>query len=156
MLWRTHLVMGLSAGYLVVGPDVALLAAAGVISLIPDIDHPGSKVGRKAPVFSVVLRIFFGHRGVLHSLAGVVVFGLAAALAGGQGLGVAVVAGYLAHLLGDILTPYGVPLLWPLPWRVRIPVVKTGGMLERYVVFPVVLVGLVVLVGGNYWGKVVA
>ncbi|MEW5954879.1 MAG: hypothetical protein AB1815_14400 [Bacillota bacterium] len=41
------------------------------------------------------------------------------------------------------------PLLWPLPWRVRVPVVRTGGMLERCVVFPAVLVGLVALAGGK-------
>ncbi|WP_101833051.1 metal-dependent hydrolase [Frankia canadensis] len=48
-----------------------------------------------------------------------------------------VVAGCLAHLLGDCLTPRGCPLLWPVPWRMETVLVpRTDGRVERLVVVP--------------------
>lgn len=43
----------------------------------------------------------------------------------------AVAGGVLLHALGDLLTPQGVPLLWPLPRRFAVPVLgSTGGPAE--------------------------
>lgn len=145
MLWRTHLAMGLAAGYMVAGPDPVSLTAAGIAALLPDLDHSGSYAGRRAPVLSTMVRISFGHRGALHSLVAAAAAALAVGLAGGPALALAAGAGYLAHLLGDLLTPSGVPLLWPWPGRVRVPLVRTGGLLERYVVFPVAALGFAAL-----------
>lgn len=154
MLWRTHLLTGLAAGYLVAGPDPFMLAAAGVASLLPDIDHPGSKAGSKIPIIPTVTRIAFGHRGMLHSLLAAVAVGLGGALVGGHALGMAVFAGYLAHLVGDMLTPSGVPLLWPLPLRLRVPLlVQTGGIIERLVVFPALVVAVAFLIGKDIIAK---
>ncbi len=80
-----------------------------------------------------------GHRGFTHSL--LAVFGAltlfylkvpdswivpADAL---QGL----VLGYPSHILADMLTPAGVPLLWPCRWRFRLPILapRKGNQLER-------------------------
>lgn len=166
MLWRTHLAMGLGAGYLIVGPDPLLLAAAGVGSLIPDLDHPNSFIGCKVPVAPRVTRMVLGHRGALHSIlaaiaVGVIVSILHVAVLGipeyvtglgqylnfilGKRLALAVVTGYLAHLAGDLFTRSGLPLLWPLPIRFRVPLVKTGSFIERLLVFPAVILGLI------YW-----
>lgn len=42
--------------------------------------------------------------------------------------------GVLAHLLGDVVTPEGVPVAWPAPWRVSVPLLgHTGGWRERMV-----------------------
>lgn len=38
--------------------------------------------------------------------------------------------GVLTHIIADCLTPVGVPVLWPLPLRLRIPLVVTGGDLD--------------------------
>jgi inner membrane protein len=35
-------------------------------SVLPDIDEPGSYIGRKIPIFSNVLAIFIKHRGITH------------------------------------------------------------------------------------------
>jgi membrane-bound metal-dependent hydrolase YbcI (DUF457 family) len=57
----------------------------------------------------------------------------------------AVMAGCLLHLLGDLLTPEGVPPLWPCPWRARLPLIgHTGGWGETFVACP--LLGLLVAV----------
>ena len=41
--------------------------------------------------------------------------------------------GYLSHILADMLTPAGVPLLWPCRWRFRLPILapRKGNQLER-------------------------
>ncbi len=43
------------------------------------------------------------------------------------------VLGYLSHILADMLTPAGVPLLWPCRWRFRFPILapQKGNQLER-------------------------
>lgn len=35
------------------------------------------------------------------------------------------VLGYLSHIVADMLTPAGVPLLWPCRWRFRLPLLRS-------------------------------
>jgi inner membrane protein len=50
-------------------------------------------------------------------------------------------------LLFDLFTPTGVPLFYPSRLTARVPLVKTGGLLEKLVVFPALCVGVVYLIG---------
>ncbi|SPW32689.1 Inner membrane protein ydjM [Edwardsiella tarda] len=61
----------------------------------------------------------------------------------------AMIIGYLSHLLADMLTPAGVPLLWPIRWRFRLPLLVTrqGNQLER--VLCLALVGFSLYWQGN-------
>jgi membrane-bound metal-dependent hydrolase YbcI (DUF457 family) len=63
-------------------------------------------------------------------------------------LPLAVTAGCWLHLAGDALTPRGVPLLWPLPWRIEVPLIDidTDSWRERLVVAPGLGVAIVLLV----------
>lgn len=108
-------------GALVLAGVPTLAYATGVamlsLAMLPDVDH-------RLPGVS--------HRGVTHTLAFALVVGGGLALAAGAlasllelaappvaasfGLAVGTVS-VLAHLLGDVLTPMGVPLLWPLSSR---------------------------------------
>lgn len=99
--------------------DLAIVGELAMIGLatLPDYDH-------RAP--------FVSHRGVTHTLAfALLVGGLLGGLGwlvGGQpnaftdsslavfGFAVGTLA-ICAHLLGDVITPAGVPLLWPLSGR---------------------------------------
>ncbi|ERH06477.1 MAG: putative membrane-bound metal-dependent hydrolase [Halonotius sp. J07HN4] len=136
-------------------PEAALVT--GVImcwlAMLPDIDH-------RLPVIT--------HRGVTHSLlfAGVVgsVFGAVGAVltdafgvagvdvsmfgVGGADLGTSgVVLGVLtvgAHLLGDALTPAGVPLLWPFGRSYSLSVTRADSTLANYALFG----GGIVVTGG--------
>ncbi|MDU6412788.1 MAG: metal-dependent hydrolase, partial [Yersiniaceae bacterium] len=56
----------------------------------------------------------------------------------------AMIVGYLSHIMADMLTPAGVPLLWPCRWRFRLPILNSqrGNQLERTLCL--VLVGLAV------------
>lgn len=149
MLWRTHVLAGASAGLLIAGHGADLktmVISAGVASvgaLLPDIDSPHSKIGRKVPILPKLLTITVGHRGLLHSLPGAVLVSLLMAamakifLPGTfTDLLALVMAGYLSHLFMDLLTSRGCPLLWPLPIRFRLPIIHTGSLTERLVVFP--------------------
>jgi membrane-bound metal-dependent hydrolase YbcI (DUF457 family) len=63
-------------------------------------------------------------------------------------LPIAIAAGCWLHVVGDVLTPEGVPLLWPWRERVAIPVLDhTNDWTETFVVVPV----LGVLIFGLAW-----
>ena len=107
-------------------------------ALLPDLDHPRSLLGRQLPWISGPLSRLFGHRGFTHSLlaVGMGVWGLAQVEAPWLLSGAvkdALIVGYLSHLLGDWLTPMGIPLLWPWRRRFRLPglPLKSGGGYEK-------------------------
>lgn len=105
-----------------------IVPSAVLTCLLPDIDHPKSFLGQRLKWIAKPIARAFGHRGFTHSL--LAVFALltlfylkvpeswivpADAIQG-------MVLGYLSHILADMLTPAGVPLLWPCRWRFRFPI----------------------------------
>jgi len=135
--WQTHLAGGLAVGALVSTTPTAIIIS-GISALLPDIDKFNSKMGRAAPLLSIPISIIFGHRGLLHSLlAAGLIYLLTLKLLPTYSL--YCLAGYLSHLLLDCLTPSGVPLLWPVPFRFRIPVIKTGSMFETALFFCIII-----------------
>jgi inner membrane protein len=116
-----------------------IVPSAVLTCLLPDIDHPKSLLGQRLKWISKPVARMFGHRGFTHSLlavfAALTLFYLkvpedwfipADAIQG-------MVLGYLSHILADMLTPAGVPLLWPCRWRFRLPILvpQKGNQLER-------------------------
>lgn len=58
-------------------------------------------------------------------------------------LGLAGAMGALIHLLGDMLTPEGVPYFWPARWRASIPIIAhTGNVMEKFLISPLMLLAL--------------
>jgi len=126
-----------------------IISATLLTCLLPDIDHPRSLLGQRLRWLSHPIARIFGHRGFTHSLLAVLggLWLFQVNIPQGwiipadvlQGM----VLGYLSHILADMLTPAGVPLLWPCRWRFRLPVLRSsqnGNQLER--AFCYVLVGL--------------
>jgi membrane-bound metal-dependent hydrolase YbcI (DUF457 family) len=71
--------------------------------------------------------------------------------------GYAVTLGCLAHVAGDCLTPRGCPVLWPVSWRVAIPLVsRTDGRVEQWVVAPFLALAAVVLAARATLGDLAA
>jgi len=127
MRLRTHVLSSpafLLGFSVVAGRPVAWPAfvAAALGSVLPDSDQPESAVGRVFPL-SPFLYERFGHRGLTHSLLGLAIAaGLFAPLALlSLDLWLALLVGYLSHLLLDMATLEGVPLLWPKPTRCVFP-----------------------------------
>lgn len=106
-------------------------------ALLPDIDEPNSTIGKKTIGISNVIKAIFGHRGLTHSLSFLIIVGILLLLASAFGVeflkGIPLVSGFVKdldeavleifvfgvllgcvfHLMGDMLTPSGVPLFLP-------------------------------------------
>lgn len=150
MLFPTHFIGGaLVALYISPRADpvtTLVTAAAGALAaLLPDVDSPESFMGSRIPVLPSAVRMTVGHRGPLHSLAAAaalyfLIYWFHPLVFAGlpPELSLWMLGGYVSHLVLDMLNPAGVPLLWPLPGRLGLPLIQTGGILERLIAFPVV------------------
>ncbi|MDD2704553.1 MAG: metal-dependent hydrolase [Acidocella sp.] len=145
MMAKSHVVVGLTA-WVAAAPFLHLpptspaylgLAVAG--SLLPDIDHPQSWIGRRARPVSTMVAATLGHRGVTHSALAVAAL-VALLMHAGYRHGVvcALAVGYASHLAADMLTPRGLPLAWPLRKTWSLPLCRTGSAME-----PVIILALV-------------
>ncbi len=144
MMARSHVVVG-AAAWVAAAPLLHLptfelntlcLAVAG--ALLPDLDHPGSWVGRRARPLSTVLAATLGHRGVTHSALAVVAIVLLLVHFGQHRAAVSALAvGYLSHLAADMLTPRGLRLAWPLRCSWGVPLCRTGSPAEPLIVMVV-------------------
>ncbi len=123
------------------------LLAAGLGGLAPDIDHPGSWLGRRLIWLSWPIRALFGHRGITHSGLALALGAVAAILGGGTtgGLLEAFWVGYATHLAGDWLTEAGIPLMWPDRQRFRAPCRISSGGLAELVVVALIMAALALL-----------
>lgn len=134
-------------------PILALSAIAGFSALIPDLDGSESTIENirilgvrplKGPGY--IVNILFKHRGFLHSLMALVfltfiLLGFFPQLP--REIVLAILLGYLSHLVTDDLTPAGIPWLYPVEWRPtllpKILCIRIGSFMEL-----VFMVGLVV------------
>jgi inner membrane protein len=141
MMARSHVVVGLAtwiaaAPILHIQPlDTISLSLVVAGSLLPDIDHPKSWVGRRTRPISTAIAATFSHRGITHSA--IAVIGLTTLLlhAGYRRAAVsALVVGYLSHLAADMLTPQGLRLAWPLRRTWGIPLCRTDSAMEPVIV----------------------
>ena len=109
------------------------LAVAG--SLLPDLDHPKSWVGRRARPVSTAIAKVLGHRGITHSALALVGLVMVLGRAGyAPGIVSALALGYLSHLGADMLTPAGLRLAWPLRRTWGVPLCRTGSPAEPLIV----------------------
>ncbi len=144
----SHVVIGLAAwsvaaphlGLSTLAPLPLVLSAAG--ALLPDIDHPGSWVGRRLDFVARPLALAVSHRGVTHSLLAVLLC-LVALRGWPRSVVVPLAIGYLSHLAADMLTPAGLRLAWPLRARQSLPLCRTGSLGEFLIV--TALIGLLAL-----------
>lgn len=148
MMSATHMMGAIvaAASYmLIVSPDissvpvVATAIGIGAIGgLIPDIDHPSSKISRSLRPVNALVSLLFSHRGFFHTP---VLYALLAALwvwkcpaPQCMVLAVCLFAGIFSHILLDCLNPGGVPLFFPISSkRIHLAKIRTGGKGEGVV-----------------------
>lgn len=151
MLKKTHLAFGSVCGLFAL-PYLPLLGihipeptlhitapgfetyGAGVLlgALLPDIDKRGTTISRRVPILPWVLSKVFGHRTALHSLLFVALLYYVLPMWLPMAFVAGLVIGVISHLLGDMMTPQGIQLLWPVKVDIRLPVTfKTGGLIEN-------------------------
>lgn len=140
--------------------------------LAPDIDQPTAALWRRIRAGSIIGKIiqplFGGHRFISHSLIGVWLFGVVLKVFLSAISGILIVdmdivwwafmIGFASHLVMDLLTRDGIPVLFPIPIRFGIPPLsffrmKTGGIVEKSFVFPALLMINIYLMYTHY-GKI--
>jgi inner membrane protein len=180
------------------GLAIPLLGLGALAGMLPDIDHPGSQVGRFFPWPSVEVqgkgtfvrtgRKWFGgrviwHRGETHSvgataivmlLGGWLGFSAAPLLASASGImagwawagshplwlggvvALAVGAGYLSHLVADLINPSKQMWAWPFSHKMSrprgLPSVKSGswrGWVVETLIVALLMAGVWAEIGSN-------
>lgn len=147
MLFQTHLLLGVIFFLLVGdlfhgGNNVIFFFLLLLGSVFPDIDEPHSKINQWSGIVGRIITFFFQHRTIFHSLFlhVIIFFGIQYVI--GTYYASAVFLGYLAHILGDSMTPMGVQIFYPFSrLKVNGPI-RVGSELE--VVIMIVLMGLIV------------
>lgn len=124
--------------------------AAAFVGILPDVDKSGSKAARlggwPTRFAAWLVQLFLGHRGALHSLPALLAAWYGLRYVGLPGAAAVVAFGWGVHLLLDAMTAGGVPLLWPLPLKLRLPPgIATRGLLEGPL-------ALALLAGCAWWG----
>ena len=149
MVGKTHAIGGVAAALATANfvpsfrPDTiglygtAIFAAtASFGALLSDVDTNGTI--SHYPVFNLCHLFFklFGvkHRGMTHSLPFDLVFFVLGVIMGktlgtaGFLIGAGITVGVFSHIILDMLNPAGVQLFFPLPMKISIGSIKTGGL----------------------------
>lgn len=155
----SHLMLGLAVGVAVaaIAPAdtvlrAATIAAGGFGGLLPDIDHPKAMISKYAIGIGGAVRLVANHRGPTHTIIFVAaLIGLLYLIGAPQWVIAAGAGAMVSHLLADMLTVAGVPLLMPITRRsfrlAPYMVLKaTSWLLES-----VAIVGSVGLIGFILW-----
>lgn len=142
-------------------PCVALVAGSTLGSLLPDIDHPDSMIGRKVKPISIMLNKGLGHRGIMHSpFIYMLIFMLFSILIESQVSGmylktilmsfmIGLLSGTFSHLFLDILTIGGIPLIYPFTKKkIRIFKFKSGSKMSKFITSGL-FIGITVISLGN-------
>ncbi len=176
MTGRTHDLAAFTAliGVTILNPPETLSLATGIVALganmlgalAPDIDQTSAEFWNKIRFGRLLSRyiapLFGKHRYLSHSIVGIVLFGILVKLLLNALVGILIVdmnivwwsfmIGFLSHLITDSLTRDGVPWFFPLPFKIGFPPFrflrfKTGGFIEKAIIFP----GFAILAGWLVW-----
>jgi len=145
MQFKTHILFGFLVGIFflkLIQIDNMVLYFVLIIlgSLLPDIDHPNSKIGS---LFKPVGWLF-EHRGFFHSIFPVIILLLLIKV--NQVLFIPLSIGYISHILIDMVTIKGVLLIYPLI-NLRVNgFIKTGGLIELIIFYFLVIVNLFLII----------
>ena len=138
MMGRNHLILGLSTyaighglGWITATPFGFAACALG--SLLPDIDHEKSLIGRRIAPLAMIINQLSPHRGATHSLGFLLLIFILTHLSGVPlDIVIGLNLGILSHLIGDCFFGYrGCPLFWPSKNKIIFPVhAPTGSIAE--------------------------
>lgn len=139
MTGKTHASCGLLIGVCLSQDYGASIETVGIISasllgsLVPDICHTKSTIGRKLPIISHIISFIFGHRTFTHSFLFMLAFYILLNVMGVPTVyTVAFVLGVASHIFLDFMTSTGVSIFYPIKERFSSPVtVKTGGIVDN-------------------------
>ena len=144
MLFHTHLMIGLVffllfKDYFTGGNEIVFLALLLLASVFPDIDDGKSKMKKASGIIGSVISYLFKHRGIFHSLfMGLLLFVLFIIFWNSY-YAFAILIGYCSHLFGDLITPMGIKIFYPLSdFKIK-GRIKVGGTGEWVVLFGMII-----------------
>ena len=123
MLGKTHLGGGIVTSLLLCGGDVVSICWLIFGSILPDIDHPGSMIGKNVPLLPKILK----HRGFTHSILFCILMFF---------INFWLCIGCVVHIIMDMMTKQGVELFYPNQSKIRFPLAKnvvTNGVFEKLI-----------------------
>jgi len=148
MMGRTHLAIGVLLLFFLsrytswVGNELYAAVVILVASVLPDIDHAQSLLGRKVKIVSWIFR----HRGFFHSIFAMVAFTVVVQLLFlGRGLSLVFMTGYAGHLFADSVTREGTRLFYPRKLVTRGPL-RVGSFAETMIIFLLVVLTVYLIV----------
>ena len=146
-MFRTHLAFALLIGLVTMSLFnfnkylfIIIVLFAGIL---PDIDHPRSKIGRKLRALSVPIKFLFGHRGLFHSLFMAAILSLFIWFFFDRWW-IPFFIGYSSHLIIDGFTKLGVNFIHPFNQLHLSGFIETNGFIEKILFYT--LVGCNVLI----------
>ena len=133
MLAFTHVLFGILLGLLakpyIPGDAVIYYTFVIIGSILPDIDHEGSTINKVIPLTKWFARLFT-HRGIFHTVFPAIALFFVLGYFSTTLVALALVVGYIAHLISDGMTVMGVDLLHPISqFRIQ-GFIHTGGKAE--------------------------
>ena len=150
MMFKTHLAFGILASLFFVKSfsfkyPILFFVIVCLSAILPDIDIPTSKVGKKTKPFSTIFNLIFGHRKLFHSLLFALFIFVFLITAFENWIGAAFLLGYSVHIIIDSLTRMGVQPFYPISsFRIR-GILRTNGTMD-YLLFFLIIVGIILLV----------
>lgn len=149
MRYYTHLAFSFLAGvllikYLDIQNQILFIVLFMIFGLAPDIDELKSKVSQKVKPLAWLIKFFFSHRGIMHSIFLPIILYLLLFMINIDGA-IAVSFGYLSHLLLDCFTVRGVRLIWPLKKKLK-GFIKTGSLTETILFLVLVIADVYFLI----------
>lgn len=147
MQYRTHLTTTLAVTVPIMATTdtltIGTVVAVSIGALFPDIDEPHSWIGIRTRGISDILNKLLGHRGMTHSILGLIIAFLTMALLVNiinfpAIIAIYFVLGYLLHLIEDSFSKSGVKWLLPLADNKfqsggGVIYYVTGGMVENFI-----------------------
>ncbi|WP_411843407.1 metal-dependent hydrolase [Salinicoccus sp. HZC-1] len=139
MTGKTHIIGGIASTLAFAhfsNMDPIIMVGTGIIgSLVPDICHGGSKMGKAFPILSKIINLIFGHRSFTHSLLFLVIISfLMDRFFPYDVVKTGLLIGMVSHLILDMATKSGIQLFFPINFKVRFPITtRTGSMMENII-----------------------
>ena len=149
-MFRTHSLAGVLAALFFINSfnlsnPLLFFLIVYVSSLLPDIDIPNSKIGRKVGPISWFLNFMFGHRKIFHSLLFSFLFFMLLLILFENYIGSAFFLGYTTHLIVDGLTVRGIKPFYPISSFELNGPLRTGGLTD-YFLFFLILAGIIMII----------
>jgi len=139
----------------------ACIAIVGSVvgSLIPDMDQASNRLWDLLPAGNILgkflRKLMLQHRTISHSILGIYLFYqilnfvipklFNPNFVNFQIVVISIMIGIISHVLADMLTKEGVPLLFPIPFKIGIPPfeflrITSGKFTENFIIFPGILI----------------